>query len=88
MAANRLSNILSPLDTCHGDIKVWAIHETSPVQSARLRIGGPSFRVHPGALVAKSRFWVALLVFLGFIAMSFIDGPYWPRIDDTAGVTR
>jgi len=69
----KLSNVLSPLDTCHGEEHVRAIHKTSPVQSARLRIGGPSFRanVRSATLVAGI---LTALVLVGFLALCSFCG--------------
>lgn len=75
-----LANDLHPLDTCHGKEQVRAIHQTSLVIGPSPQGCGPSFQSHR-AVTLVAKVFLAMVV-LTLVGMSFLDGPYWPKIED------
>jgi len=76
----KLSNVLSPLDTCHGDSKEHS-SITPQGENKQGTSGGP---------LNLSGFATLFLIVVSvaFFAISFIDGPYWPKIDDTFSANK
>lgn len=91
---NRLSNVLSPLDTCHGSSSstTQQCEDSSANNSRGLKCFTPALfqdrRSQCSPTIGNILAIVVAVLGLAFFAISFLDGPYWPKIDDTFSISK